>query len=131
MALGPPNRPVDLGAIQAALGAPHVIDLRADGWTLMHPLSCRPYLFDCEVNLAADDQLREPPGDQGRFEVAFDGDGTLLLGRPVAGDLRDPIDVAAMAAEIAALRASLDSHHRYIDGLNGGQGCRLCPIEGR
>jgi hypothetical protein len=35
----------------------HVIEFRADGWTIQHPLTCRAdgrSLFDCEVNRAAE-----------------------------------------------------------------------------
>lgn len=127
--------PVDLDAIKAALAAPHVIELRADGWTLMHPLSCRPNLFSCQINQAADhadfhtamdDGLQAP----GRFEVEL-CDGALILGGPVEGDLRDPIDVPAMAAELRALRGDLESHHRYIADLTGDHACRLCATRGR
>lgn len=39
----------------------HVIDFRDDGWTIRHPLSCRPNLFDCRVNRAAEDGVEGPP----------------------------------------------------------------------
>jgi hypothetical protein len=35
----------------------HKIELRYDGFTIMHPLSCRPNLFDCDYNFAAKDAL--------------------------------------------------------------------------
>jgi hypothetical protein len=32
----------------------HIIELREDtGWTIMHPMACRPHLFDCPLNIAA------------------------------------------------------------------------------
>ena len=34
----------------------HQIELRIDGWTIQHPLSCRPNLFECKVNRAAEKQ---------------------------------------------------------------------------
>jgi hypothetical protein len=45
----------------------HVIEVRASGWTIMHPLACRPRLFDCEVNRAAERDLAEAPAGLGRF----------------------------------------------------------------
>lgn len=35
--------------------AEHVLALTADGWTLQHPLACRPALADCAMNLCAQD----------------------------------------------------------------------------
>ena len=45
----------------------HTIDVREGGWTIMHPLACRPRLFDCEVNRAAERDLTEAPAELGRF----------------------------------------------------------------
>lgn len=58
----------------------HVVDLRDDGWTIKHPLSCRPNLFDCDVNTAAERDLDEPPAELGRFVCGLDGDGRLTIG---------------------------------------------------
>lgn len=54
----------------------HVIEFRQRGWTIMHPLSCRPRLFDCPVNLSA------PPGRLGRYLIELH-DGELIVGEPV------------------------------------------------
>lgn len=59
-------------AIQALGAAPvdvdgHVIEVRETGWTIMHPLACRPRLFECEVNRAAERDLTEAPAVLGRF----------------------------------------------------------------
>lgn len=61
----------------------HILDLRADGWTLQHPLTCRPNLHDCAVNRLASEQLIAPPAPPGRYEVkASDlGDRLLILDR--------------------------------------------------
>jgi hypothetical protein len=59
----------------------HVVDLREDGWTVMHPLSCRPNLFDCDVNKAADRDLDKPPAELGRFVCGLDGDGQFTIGQ--------------------------------------------------
>jgi hypothetical protein len=64
----------------------HIIQFRTDGWTIKHPLACRPNLFDCPVNRAAEAELgtrRCPPAPPGRYECrAGEGDlaGMLLLG---------------------------------------------------
>lgn len=55
----------------------HVIQFRAGGWTIMHPLSCRPNLFACRVNIAAEEQLVDPPARLGRFVCWEDEDGTF------------------------------------------------------
>ncbi|MEU8264453.1 DUF6085 family protein [Micromonospora sp. NPDC048999] len=59
----------------------HIIDLRADGWTIKHPLSCRlGDLFGCPVNLAAEG-LDGPPAPPGRYAVSVDSiDGQLRIG---------------------------------------------------
>jgi hypothetical protein len=57
----------------------HIIDLREDGWTIQHPLACRPNLFACLVNKAAGEDLTGPPVEIGQFycDVA-DGRLTIL-----------------------------------------------------
>lgn len=60
-------------------GEQHVIEFRADGWTIQHPLACRSdgrSLFDCEVNRAAEkmnDRLCELATAMGlgRFECSM------------------------------------------------------------
>jgi hypothetical protein len=61
----------------------HVIDLRANGWTIKHPLSCRPKLFDCAVNRAAERSLTEPPNALGRFECWVDDHGFHISTEPL------------------------------------------------
>ncbi|MEU7904143.1 DUF6085 family protein [Actinoplanes sp. NPDC049118] len=60
----------------------HVIEFRTNGWTIKHPLSCRPRLFDCEVNRVADECLTEPPASLGRFVCS------VVAGRFVLGERR-------------------------------------------
>jgi hypothetical protein len=57
----------------------HVIDLRDDGWTIKHPLSCRPHLFDCPVNRAAERDLTEAPAQLGRFVCLLDEVGGFTI----------------------------------------------------
>lgn len=59
--------------------AEHTIELREDGWTIMHPLSCRPHLFACPANRAA--EFSEPHGVLGVFRCTVE-DGLLVLGDP-------------------------------------------------
>lgn len=64
----------------------HIIELRADGWTIQHPLACRPNLFDCPVNRVAERDLTDAPAMLGRFECQINDLGDrLLIGDP-AGD---------------------------------------------
>jgi hypothetical protein len=58
----------------------HIVDFRENGWTVQHPLSCRPNLFDCKVNKAAERDLTEPPAELGRFVCELDGDGQFAIG---------------------------------------------------
>lgn len=70
----------DLGAHQTE----HIIDIKPDGWTIKHPLSCRPQLFDCPVHQAAQRRdfatVHPKPG---RYNVALDAAGWVLIGEPV------------------------------------------------
>lgn len=62
----------------------HVIEFRADGWTIMHPLACRPNLFDCPLNRAAEQRITAPLGELGRYAIDL-VDGRLILGEKVTG----------------------------------------------
>lgn len=67
----------------------HIIEFRATGWTIGHPLSCRSDLFACEVNRAAERDLVEAPEVLGRFYCDV-RDGrfvvTDIAARPTAED---------------------------------------------
>ncbi|MFJ1539324.1 DUF6085 family protein [Micromonospora chalcea] len=58
----------------------HIIEFRATGWTLKHPLSCRHGdLWGCAVNRAAE-EMDSPPAEPGRYAVHVDGiDGRLRV----------------------------------------------------
>lgn len=65
----------------------HVVDLRPDGWTIQHPLACRPNLFDCPVNRAAERGLRErPPVPDGWYVCSIGETGGLIVGGRVDTD---------------------------------------------
>lgn len=78
-------RDLDAGVITAedlaaaGLDPGHVVDLRADGWTIQHPLTCRTDLFACPVNRAAERDLTGPPHEFGRFECGVE-DGEFWIG---------------------------------------------------
>ena len=57
-----------LRAVLAEDDPRHVVEFRATGWTVSHPLSCKSQdLFSCPVNRAAERDLVEAPGALGRF----------------------------------------------------------------
>jgi hypothetical protein len=62
----------------------HLVDLREGGWTIQHPLSCRPNLFDCKVNRSAERDLIEPPTELGQFVCGLDDDGRFVVGARVS-----------------------------------------------
>lgn len=59
----------------------HVIEVRADGFTLQHPLVCRPRLFECSYNRAAE-RLDVPPCAPGLYVCLLDDDDELAIVRP-------------------------------------------------
>lgn len=76
----------EVGRLRATLGedplpqGSHVIELRVAGWTLMHPLACRPNLFDCPVSRVAEGGLPATAPLIGRYECALDEAGALVIG---------------------------------------------------
>lgn len=56
----------------------HVVEFRDDGWTLKHPLACRPNLFECAFNDCA---IAGPPLKLGRYAVTLGSSG-LVIGEP-------------------------------------------------
>lgn len=70
----------------AAPDEPHLIQFREDGFTIQHPLSCRPNLFACAVNRVAHTDLAEPPA-HGVFEARLNEAGDrLLVGDRMGGE---------------------------------------------
>lgn len=59
----------------------HVIALFGGGWTMQHPLSCRPNLFDCPVGRAANALTGSPMPEPGRWVCDVDDRGVLTIGR--------------------------------------------------
>lgn len=97
---------IDLDAAERVINRPHVIDLREDGWTIMHPPACHPDLFACPVNQAATRNLEEPPPQApGRYFCEFDPDGVdwgFIIQGPA--DDSDGIDWPSLLAELRAAR---------------------------
>jgi hypothetical protein len=60
----------------------HVIEFREDGWTIMHPMSCRPDLFACVTNRVAEGNLRGQPFEApGRYLCSMIGDDLVVGAR--------------------------------------------------
>lgn len=70
----------------------HIIEFRPDGWTIKHPLACRPNLFACRVNRAAERDLANIDGPPylGQYECSANDFGDRLH----IGDRVDPPEVA-------------------------------------
>lgn len=60
----------------------HVVEFRPGHWIIRHPMSCRPALFECPVNLAGQEAFLEPPDGLGRFRLDLT-DGRLVVGEQV------------------------------------------------
>jgi hypothetical protein len=59
----------------------HIIDFRSGGWTIQHPLSCRPNLFACKVNRAAESQIANAPKLRlGRYRCYLAKNGRFMVG---------------------------------------------------
>ena len=66
-------------------GERHIIELREDGWTIQHPLTCRPNLFDCITNTAGSQHFSAlaEKGERGRFYFDLSEDGRIMSLDPV------------------------------------------------
>jgi hypothetical protein len=93
---------LDLDFIEAFINRPHIIDLRDDGWTIMHPPACHPNLFDCQVNRAASEQVDGPLDFQGRYYCGLDDLGQFYVGD--GADHAQGVDWNALVAELRAAR---------------------------
>ncbi|MGW5556879.1 DUF6085 family protein [Micromonospora sp. NPDC003944] len=67
----------------------HIIEFRPAGWTIKHPLACRPNLFACPFNRAAL-ALDSPPAKYGRYVVDLSDEG--VSGDLVVGDRIGPVE---------------------------------------
>lgn len=108
---------VDLDAAERVINRPHVIDLREDGWTIMHPPACHPDLFACPVNRTAGRALEEPPPlAPGRYFCEHDPDGVdwgLVIGPPA--DDSEGIDWTALVAELRVAREEIAASRVLLD----------------
>ena len=105
---------IDLDFAEAVINRPHIIDLRADGWTIMHPPACHPNLFDCSVNQAAGEQIDGPLDFQGRFYCGLDDFGLFYVGD--SADDAVGIDWTALVAELRVTRAVAEAADRVVNG---------------
>ena len=61
-------------AARGLLNAPHVLDIREDGWGVQHPLRCRPALTQCVVHREMDVLCANgPPRPIGLYLVSDEG----------------------------------------------------------
>lgn len=110
-----------------AVAETHVINLTEVGWTLRHPLSCRPNLFDCPVGAAAQSLAETPPAGCGLFLADLDEQGALVVGREAT-----PADLAgepatrteAVLRHIGTERLLQDEkwgEQNHLDGTGGNE----------
>lgn len=64
----------------------HLIELRDDGWTIQHPLSCRPDLFSCGFNMAARDMAELGQHPNGRYFCTVDDYMNLIIQEEVTDE---------------------------------------------
>jgi hypothetical protein len=57
----------------------HVIEVREEGYGLMHPIQCRPHLLDCPVQKACA-AMWEPPAVPGRYTISLTLGGEVVIG---------------------------------------------------
>jgi hypothetical protein len=95
---------IDLDAAERVIHRPHVIELREDGWTVMHPPACHPDLFACPVNRAATRDLNSAPtpSELGEFFCDLRSGGRLRIGERAPDS--EGIDWSALVAELRAAR---------------------------
>ena len=109
---------IDLDHAERVINRPHIVDLRDDGFTLMHPPACHPRLFDCEYNVIARNNFRDP-GKRGHYECALyrgadDDDPVFTIGEP-AGDI-EGVDWTALVAELRVTRRVAEAADRVLNG---------------
>lgn len=76
--------------VRAARGAwdhPHIVEFTATGWSVQHPLCCRPNLQECVVHKVLSKQAHHHSRKRGRYEVGAPG-GVLIVGKRWKG--QDP-----------------------------------------
>jgi hypothetical protein len=107
---------LDLDRVERVINRPHVIDLRDDGWSIMHPPRCHPGLFACPVNRVAGQQLDGPPDEIpfGQYFCELDEWGNLAIGGEA--DDSEGVDWSALVAELRAAREVIDAYREYAPG---------------
>lgn len=86
-----------VGAVRLAWDGPHIAEFTESGWSLAHPLRCRPNLQDCQVHrmmMKLADHYKER---RGRYEVIEEGDGLRVMAAKWVGE--DP--AVAIGAALA------------------------------
>ena len=112
---------IDLDRVQAIINRPHIVDLRDDGFTLMHPPACHPRLFDCEYNVIARNNFADP-GKRGQYMCALirgaGGDPRFVLGDPAPDSEGVPWN--ALVAELRAAREVIEAMAPFVGPVDHG-----------
>lgn len=110
----------------------HVINLERDHWTLMHPLSCRPNLFDCLYNKAT--LPEEPPETvtgEGIYEVTLNESlDELVIQGKLSSLPRNELDALRGMLGIVGADGYWDQS-AYTRGFYNGLEQALAVLEGR
>lgn len=80
----PVDAVVELGKLSYIMSEPdfHIVKFDDDGWTLKHPVRCRPNLFECVYNHLGYQDLYDA-NDDGEYPVHQDGNGHPVLGAKI------------------------------------------------
>jgi hypothetical protein len=66
----------DVEAPPAPVAPPHLVCITPTGWTIQHPLACRPNLFACTFTATANATLNEmPPTGPGVYACDINHEG--------------------------------------------------------
>ena len=57
----------------------HVAEIRADGWSIKHPVSCREEMLDCLLHEVASHHWQEPPAVPGRYRADLDYERDVVV----------------------------------------------------
>lgn len=108
---------VDLAAAERVVNRPHIIELREDGWTLMHPPACHPNLFACPLSRAATRDLAgaPKPSAMGEFFCDLRPNGRLRIGERAPDS--EGINWAALVAELRVAREVIEAARRVTHSI--------------
>lgn len=50
----------------------HTIVFSVHGWSIQHPVECRPDMTTCEIHVAAQEQIVDSPKELGAFKIRLE-----------------------------------------------------------